>query len=252
MTPPPTRDLLPRARWTPAVRAAVEEMVVAHGRTSPSYDAAAPPLAVFDWDNTCIRGDIGEGALLALDAADGGGRMATYEAMVASEGKPAAYAWCAFALAGLTEPEVRRLAQEVLRACLAAGTMAERPEVRDLIWALQRHGWDVRVVSASAEPLVQAVAQGYGVPADRVLGVRLARGPGERYLPELAGPLTFRRGKVDAIDRFVGRPPLFAAGDTDTDIEMLEQATFRLVLGDSSPELLDRAREGGWWTEPGW
>lgn len=237
--------VLPPGRWRPELHAALERMILTYGGA-----AANPrPLATFDWDNTAIHGDIGESVLMALDAADGGARLATYEHLCDTEGKEVGYPQCAFGIAGLDALEARRLAIDVAERAIADGRMAWRPEIRELIAAMQRHGWEVWVISASAEPLVQAVAQAYGIGADRVVGMRLAVGDDGRFLPRLAGPNTYRRGKLEAIDTFVGRRPTFAAGDADTDIEMLEAARHRLVFDRGHPELRARAEAGGWWLQ---
>ncbi|MBN2494584.1 MAG: haloacid dehalogenase-like hydrolase [Deltaproteobacteria bacterium] len=45
--------------WEPAVRTSLEKLIAERGKGGAAYDAAKPPVAVFDFDNTCIRGDIG-------------------------------------------------------------------------------------------------------------------------------------------------------------------------------------------------
>ena len=51
-------QLLPGA-WEADVRANLLKMIASHGKNSPDYDSSNPPVVVFDFDNTCIRGDIG-------------------------------------------------------------------------------------------------------------------------------------------------------------------------------------------------
>jgi len=46
--------------WPDDARARLEAFVDSHGRGSTGYDAAHPPVAVFDWDNTSARGDVGD------------------------------------------------------------------------------------------------------------------------------------------------------------------------------------------------
>jgi HAD superfamily phosphoserine phosphatase-like hydrolase len=69
---------LPRGRWSEEVHARLVEMMREQGASSPRYDPCHRPLAVFDFDNTVIAGDLGDSAfadaleegLLAPDAAD--------------------------------------------------------------------------------------------------------------------------------------------------------------------------------------
>jgi HAD superfamily phosphoserine phosphatase-like hydrolase len=239
--------LSPR-RWDASVREGLEAMIRAHGRESAGWSRDRRPLAVFDWDNTCIAGDIGEAALMALDARDGGDRMGTYERMVETDGKRIAYAWCAFALEGMTPREVREFTLDVIDGWTADGRIRLRPELVDLVAAMQASGWETWAITASAEPLVQAFAQRYGIPADQVAGMRLAIDDG-RYAARLAGPNTFREGKVEAIDRYIGRRPVFAAGDTETDLEMLWCARHALLIDRHEPMMRAAAAEGGWWLQ---
>jgi phosphoserine phosphatase len=53
---------LPRARWNEDVHARLVALIQRHGVGSSGYDACHRPLAVFDWDNTLIAGDIGDSA----------------------------------------------------------------------------------------------------------------------------------------------------------------------------------------------
>jgi phosphoserine phosphatase len=46
--------------WPDDARARLEAVIAAHGRGAAGYDAAQPPVAVFDWDNTTARGDVGD------------------------------------------------------------------------------------------------------------------------------------------------------------------------------------------------
>jgi len=249
--PPPTSPLLAQGRWSPEIHAGLEQMIVAHGSTSASYDPASPPLAVLDWDNTCIRGDITESIMAELDARDSAGRIPTYEQMCAEQGDVPCYLFASAVLAGLTERQARDLSLATIEATLADGRIVERPEMSDLIWALQRHGWEVWIVSAGVYPAVHAFAQRYGVSADRVIAVRPAMDDRGVLQEHLAAPLTYRQGKVDAIEQHVGRTPVFAAGDTFTDLEMLRSARFRLLMDRGIEEVREIAHAEGWWIQEG-
>jgi phosphoserine phosphatase len=45
--------------WEADVRDNLKELISAKGNKSSSYDKTTPPVVVFDFDNTCIRGDFG-------------------------------------------------------------------------------------------------------------------------------------------------------------------------------------------------
>jgi len=114
------------------------------------------------------------------------------------------YPWVCFLCEGMTKAEVQKMAVAALNDALArkcekitvkAPTDIERKAavasytykagirlaqgIIDMMSKMRYYGWKVWVVSASFEPVVQAVAaiNGYDVPEDRVIGVRLRRMP---------------------------------------------------------------------------
>jgi len=244
---------LAEGRWDPRIREELETMIWDYGVSGNQWAPEAPPIAAFDWDNTAIQGDIGEAILDYLDERDNTRLTHEYERQCQEYGKPVGYPWAAYQVAGLKEHEVRALTLHVIDLWMQRGRIRLRPEIRDLIASMQHHGWHVWVVSASAEPLVRTFGQYYGIPACRTIGMRLQMDEAGRYIGALAGPSTFRQGKVDAIDQRIGRRPLFAAGDTDTDIEMLQCARYALLMDRGSAEVREAADRGGWWVQPpGW
>jgi hypothetical protein len=55
--------VLPPRDWLPDVHAGLLALIERYGRDAPGYDASAPPFAVFDWDQTITRFDIGDAVL---------------------------------------------------------------------------------------------------------------------------------------------------------------------------------------------
>jgi len=168
------------------------------------------------------------------------------------------YPWLLYLFAGQTIDEVKTMAHEAISFELSnqiarqtlqspAGfpTKAGRisysyksglrvfPEMQDLISTFQRYGIDVFIVSASYKPVVEAFSGidcfGYNIPADHVIGMELHVDKDGTIISEYkpGWVRTFRQGKVEAIDRVIkkglGRnwDPLFSAGDSDGDYEML-------------------------------
>ncbi len=239
------RPSLTPGRWDPAIRAGLEAMLASE----------APGIAAFDWDETCIRGDISETWLAELEAAQPTGRVDAYEAGCAAD-KRAAYIQLAIDLVhDRTEREVRAAVLDVAERAVRDGRIAFRPEIRELIWALQRHGWAVWVVTASPTAVVQPLAETYGIHPHRVLGMQSPLSADGRYLPHLNEPATFREGKRSALTDHAGGAPTFAAGDSEGDLWMLSAARYRLLVdrgprGD--PALRARATAEGWWIQHGW
>jgi phosphoserine phosphatase len=99
--------------------------------------------------------------------------------------------------------------------------VALHAEMLQLITALSLAGAKVAVVSASFEPIVRGIQPllHTGLPPGSVFGMRQP-GPTGEPVPY---PVTYRSGKVEVIQRYLGGAPWLVAGDTNTDYEMLTQ-----------------------------
>ena len=146
------------------------------------------------------------------------------------------------------------------------------PQMRDLIATLQANGFDVRIISASAEPVVRVWAADLGIPADKVMGVRTERDGdvvtsrlvpcgGSVSIPYIEGKRCRVNEEVFGISGpaayDVAAPPrraAFGAGDSDTDVSFLSDATaLRLAVNRNKTELMCRAyddADGRWIVNP--
>jgi phosphoserine phosphatase len=103
----------------------------------------------------------------------------------------------------------------------------------------------VWVVSASPEPLVEAIAKArFDLPPERVLGVRSGVEDG-RLTGSPEGLVPFRQGKVDVLRRAVGRRPVLAVGDAWTDLEMLLSAERAILVDRGNQPLKDALARSG-------
>jgi len=122
-------------------------------------------------------------------------------------------------------------------------------EIRKLMALLRARGFDVWIVSATSQPIVEAAAGRLGMPPDRCIGVRFETSGG--ILSALSDQVTYRAGKVEAIRRFIGKRPRFAAGDWFTDLEMLDYCDgMRLLLDRGNRDLVEYGKEHGWMIQP--
>jgi phosphoserine phosphatase len=228
--------------------------------------------------------------------------LAVYTTAKTREGKAAfagfdyrtmepSYAWVAQLQAGFTHAEVKGFGQSALEAGLAAplgatqtlGTTAGLnayvrvyDPIKDLIDVMAKNGLDVWIVSASAQPIVEAFAEKVGVAADHVIGIRLRVDGASRLTYDLqgCGPvpdgagngsgqvtgnslITYIEGKrcwinkviygVEGADAIKKNPdpakrPVFGAGDSDTDIAFLHDATaLKLVVNRNKKEIMCNA-----------
>ena len=179
------------------------------------------------------------------------------------------YGWLVQLMAGFTKEELERFADETIAEELSRPLGEEeisgfdgdpapvripagiRPfaEMFELVQRLQKAGWDVRVVSATAELVVARFAARAGIPADHVHGVRAVT-RGGRLTTKLSQK-TWGQGKADVLRRRAGRAPLLAAGDSNSDLQMLESAKGESLVVDRGTEpLRSHARGRGWMVQP--
>ncbi|GGV14594.1 putative conserved lipoprotein LppF [Streptomyces litmocidini] len=296
------------------------------------------PVAVFDWDNTVVKNDVGDATFswllrhdrvrppkdgdwsttsrhLTPEAATALGRacptgvrtlptatdtrcadelLSVYADGATTTGRTAfaghdhrrtepRYAWLAQLLHGWTPRQAASFAAAARAENLAApqgatqrvgtarvtGWVRYYDQQRDLIRALREGGFDVWIVSASPEPVVDVWAKGVGIDPAHAVGIRNTTDHG-RLTSHLKGCGTVRDGEDTMITYIDGkrcwinqevfgvrgpdaervrpadRRQVFAAGDSDTDVSFLRDATgLRLVLNRNKDELMCRAYENG-------
>jgi phosphoglycolate phosphatase-like HAD superfamily hydrolase len=194
--------------------------------------------------------------------------------------------WLARLLAGHTPAEVAGFARAAFQegtaapvgATHAVGTKQEvtaylriYPEMRDLVGALKDSGFDVWVVSASPQHVVEVVSAQVGVAADHTIGIQTMVGADGRLGRQLepcgeSGEtvITYHQGKRCFINKVIFRQPpsaqlsradaahrqVFAAGDSDTDVAFVQDATdLKLVIDRHKVILMCNAiaNAGGRW-----
>jgi phosphoserine phosphatase len=289
--------------WTEENRRALEEML---GREHKHL-----PIAVLDWDGTCMQGDIAEVIYHQLceelgfrfetpgfwdwitepvptnticaayqdycahPTAENKLRLRIHferlrQSLYEGEDDGAICAWETGILIGWTLAEARQYARQVfarelirLPRCETLALDGEklefkrelrlRAEMQELIRTMQNAGWDVWVISASAQWLVEVAAEWYGIPPSRVVGMRRQIVDG-RISGTVLPPISFSDGKLDAYQTFVNRtrPPTFAAGDSLYDWKLLEWADEARLLVEPVPDKLRdfahwRRSEGETW-----
>ena len=102
--------------WHPTIRLGLEEMITEYGNTSAQYEVHTPPIAAFDWDNTCIAGDIGEGAIVQLAKETGKEIVEEYTRLCKHQSLEAGYRYCAAILGGGTTQDIYDLTHRALKA----------------------------------------------------------------------------------------------------------------------------------------
>ncbi|MFE9451327.1 haloacid dehalogenase-like hydrolase [Streptomyces sp. NPDC006739] len=202
------------------------------------------------------------------------------------------YAWVPQLFAGRTPAELASYARAARREALAAPVGATRllgthtvpayvryyDQQRDLIRTLHRAGFRVYVVSAGAQPITEVWSEAVGVDAAHTLAIRSLldrhgritdRNQGCGGVPATRGAvIPYIDGKRCWINQEVygvrgatawrrqpwRRRPALAAGDADTDVTFVGDATgAHLVVNRDKPELMCRAyddADGRWLVTP--
>lgn len=328
---PEREELMLHGRWQPESAERVLDLVRRRGRRSATFDPSAPPVVLFDWDNTAMRGDIGDlafswaldhDALTGLPPAEGfaslsplrpdlaaeldascvrgdDGRLPShcqnllsrialtgldlhqhdaFTVPIGASFKPS-YALLSQLYVGLSHEEIASIGRIALRRALEAplGARIEvaeteveafariTPELRELVELLRAEGFDVWIVSASHQALVEVAAAELGFAPDHVIGMRPRFDDAGRQRAGFVDPTdglsrepitTYDVGKRIWASREIfglrgadlrgapSRAPVACFGDADTDFSMLDWASDLAFLFDRGyPRVSARAAE---------
>ncbi len=201
------------------------------------------------------------------------------------------YAWTAQLLAGNTHAEVAQISLDAVVPKLSApqgttqvvgtrtvnGWLRIYDQVQDLIDTLGSNGYDRWVITASPQDVVGALAPLTGIPSDHVIGIRSLTDSTGRLTYSFEGCgdvpdgnqtlISYIEGKRCWVNKVIfgehgakafDRQPeqkraVFAAGDSDTDIEFVRDAKYKLVINRNKPELMCSAyynEDGSWLVNP--
>lgn len=196
-------------------------------------DIHARPIAAFDADGTLWRNDMGEALfeyqiekkLLPNLPRD---PWKHYEDLKEKVSHEVAYLWLAQICAGRPLKEVQGWAQDALKE---QGKVPLFEEVRELIQLMHEKKFEVYIVTASIKWAVEPGAMLFGIPSERVVGIR-TRVENGNITEEQEGPITYKAGKVSGLlEATGGAAPCFCAGNTEGDLPLLDASLgLRLVL----------------------
>lgn len=155
---------------------------------------------------------------------------------------------------GDTLEDVRNLGMDCYKRMYAGKIY--RP-MQDLIKQLQRHGFEVWVVTASPEALYQKfLSEGLGIPITNVVGVKSVIRSG-KITKQMVQPVPQDHGKLEAIETFIQARPLLSGGNSRGDKEMIEySADLKLIINpdqhvghDQTISIAEYAKKQGWLVE---
>ncbi len=121
--------------------------------------------------------------------------------------------------------------------------------MRRLVQELLARGFEVWVVTGSPEFYVDTfIPRYFGIHPSRVIGTKTIVHDG-MITEVLAGAVTEKDGKVDAIETIIKAQPLFVAGNSMGDVNMLKYSRDLSLVINPVTQLRDIAGKNGWLVE---
>lgn len=217
-----------------------------------------PGKAAFDFDNTLVKNDFGEavmerflsegvpayrGDLRSLFRKDIVEKVIEsrfhdnplfrtivldeYETIQKERGLEASYRWSSWIFSGHSPKEITSVSKEVWNSNAndedAEHSVKPYQPMMELVEHLRTAGWEIWIVTASPEEIIQSVSERFGIPSSRVLGMCLQRENGI-HTAEIREPFTYGNGKVERFRGAVGNEPDLAFGDSVNDFPLLKSA----------------------------
>ncbi|TGK15305.1 HAD family hydrolase [Leptospira stimsonii] len=222
-----------------------------------------PGKAAFDFDNTLVRNDFGE-AVMELFLSQGvpayqkniasffseknrerilSARfedpllfrslvLEEYESIQKESGLEASYRWSSWIFSGHSPEELKTISRSVWNEHSAdtdSLSVKIYEPMKELVHHLQTSGWDVWIVTASPQEIIQSVSTLFGIPEEKVLGMQLSLEDGI-HSSQILEPFTYGKGKVERFQNAVGAFPDLAFGDSVNDFPLLESAKLGVFL----------------------
>mgnify|MGYP002725517227 CR=1 FL=1 len=126
--------------------------------------------------------------------------------------------------------------------------------MKDLIKVLKMNSFEVWIVTASPEYLYQQfLSQSFDIPITNIVGVKSVVSDG-MITDNIVHPVPQDKGKKEAIETFIQGKPLFVAGNSRGDKEMIEHSSaIRMIVNpdehiahDQSESIASYAKRNGW------
>lgn len=212
-----------------------------------SVVALSPRVAAFDCDGTLWFGDSGmkflyweiEEGLLSTEATQAiMSRYDEYLAKNVSEDQ-----MCGEMVQihhGIPEEKIREFAARFAQSNVMPQFF---PEMESLVEKLRRAGCDVWAVSSTNNWVIEESVKKVGIPADRVLAVRVAIENG--VATDRLGEITSGPGKARALREVLKAPLDVSFGNSMFDLEMLELARHQFAVNPND-DLREIAEQRGW------
>ena len=145
-------------------------------------------------------------------------------------------------LSGMNTGEVEQIGENCFHAKYQQKIY---PEMRQLLANLKEYGFEIWILSASPELLYQQfVHEELGIPVDRILGVKsVVRN--DTVTNTLVVPVPQDEGKAQALETFIKARPLFVAGNSRGDMEMMNESVGLKLIVNPDNTKVEKGQESG-------
>ena len=167
----------------------------------------------------------------------------------------AAYLWAASCFNEQSSLAVRARCRAFLTQALEAPALIDprghprgvrsRPQIISLIEALHAREVEVWIVSSSQQPMVESVAERYGIPLRRVIGIDFERDAEDRYTRSPRHPVPVAEDKWSRFNAEIGRAPTVMFGDSRHDLPLMKVAGGGVLIHSPNTPLWIEAEEQG-------
>lgn len=145
-------------------------------------------------------------------------------------------------LSGMTTREVTEMGKNSFHAKYQQKMY---PQMRELLANLKEYGFEIWVLTASPELLYQQfVHEELGIPVDRILGVKSVI-RNDTITNTMVLPVPQDEGKAEAIQTFIKARPLFAAGNSRGDMEMMNESVGLKMIVNPDNQKVEKGTEAG-------
>lgn len=154
-------------------------------------------------------------------------------------------------LSGLSSEEIKTIGNDMFHAKFQNKMY---PEMKALIADLKNFNFEVWIISASPELLYQRFCEEQlGIPEDRILGVKSLVTADDIATDQLVFPVPQDNGKAEVVRTFVKARPLFAAGNSRGDMEMMNTSVgLKLMINPDdkkSEKVMNNKTAKQYWSE---
>ncbi|MBM9501313.1 HAD-IB family phosphatase [Leptospira sp. 201903071] len=223
----------------------------------------SPGKAAFDFDNTLVKNDFGE-AVMELFLSQGvpayredissffseknrerilSARfkdpllfrslvLEEYDSIQQNLGLEASYRWSSWIFSGHSPEELKTISRSVWNQHAEDSdslSVKIYEPMKELVSHLQASGWEVWIVTASPQEIIQSVSKLFEIPEEKVLGMQLSLQNGI-HSSRILEPFTYGKGKVARFQESARGLPDLAFGDSVNDFPLLESSKLGVFL----------------------